>query len=78
MDNKIIKQHARAFFSALYTSETLAFRPYLIRGCFPILNATLTQGFTAPIEDVEIRQTVFSMKPLNPNGTSLAILSVDL
>ncbi|KAH9735416.1 putative ribonuclease H protein [Citrus sinensis] len=85
VDNEIIKQHATAFFSTLYTSETLAFRPYPVRGCFPILDAVLTQGLTAPIEDNEIRQTIFSMKPLkapgvdglhaistNPNGISLA------
>ena len=91
VDNEIIKQHATAFFSTLYTSETLAFRPYPVRGCFPILDAVLTQGLTAPIEDNEIRQTIFSMKPLkapgvdglhaistNPNGISLATHSVNL
>ena len=68
MDNEIIKQHATSFFSDLYTSETLDFRPYPIRGCFPILDAGLTQGLTAPIEDNEIRQTIFSMKPLKAPG----------
>ena len=68
VDNEIIKQHATSFFSDLYTSETLAFRPYPIRGCFPILDAVLTQGLTTPIEDNEIRQTIFSMKPLKAPG----------
>ncbi|KAH9725610.1 putative ribonuclease H protein [Citrus sinensis] len=68
VDNEIIKQHATAFFSTLYTSETLDFRPYPVRGCFPILDAALTHGLMAPIEDNEIRQTIFSMKPLKAPG----------
>ncbi|KAH9791596.1 putative ribonuclease H protein [Citrus sinensis] len=49
-------------------SETLVFRPYPVRGCFPILHAALTHGLMAPIEDNEIRQTIFSMKPLKAPG----------
>ena len=68
LENEVIKQHATTFFSALYTSEIVVFRPYLIRGCFPNLNVSSTQGLTAPIEDDEIQQTIFSMKPLKAPG----------
>lgn len=38
--------------------------PYTLTGCFPHIGANMLHMFQAPIDDNEIRSTIFNIKPL--------------
>lgn len=67
-NTEAIKQHAICFFSSLYTNDDSCFRSYPHRGFFPNIEASTRQSLRLLVEDNEIRQSIFSMKPLKAPG----------
>ena len=42
--------------------------PYVLTGCFPPINTYMLHMLQAPIDDNEVRSTIFNMKPLKALG----------
>ncbi|KAH9765434.1 hypothetical protein KPL70_001869 [Citrus sinensis] len=63
-DTKYIKQYAVGCFSALYTEENNNLQPYLSNFFFPVLDGASLSLVNGLVNDMEIKNVVFSMKPL--------------
>ena len=63
-----IKKHVVEFFSALYTSDKSGSHPYALTSCFPPIDTDMLHMLQAPIDDNEVRSTIFNMKPLKVPG----------
>ena len=67
-NNNDIKKHIVEFFSSLYTSDMSGSHLYILTGCFPPINTDMLHILQAPIDDNEVRSTIFNMKPLKALG----------
>ena len=52
------------FFSKLYFEDNIPSQQYHIRGCFPVIDAESLSFLQGPLDEAEIKNTIFSMKPL--------------
>lgn len=66
-DNKAIKQHVVHFFLSLYTCEDSR-DTYPLMGCFPIIDKIVFHTLQGLVDDTEIKNSIFSMKPLKASG----------
>lgn len=67
-DTEAIKQHAISFFSSLYTNDDSCSGSYPHRGFFPTIDESTRESLMVPVQYDEIRQSIFSMKPLKASG----------
>ena len=63
-----IKDHAIQYFSSLYSCEHRDFWPHPHLNCFPVIDEVLFFTLRNPVEDGEIKTTVFGMHPLRAPG----------
>lgn len=76
-DSEAIKSHAVQFFACLYENNNSNFQLYPLTSCFPAIDDTIIHVRQRPVDDTEIKNTVFSMKPLKAAGADgLHFLSV--
>lgn len=68
-DNEEIKRQAVQFYQSLYTQEASDFQPYSLTNCFLVCDNYVLRLMQGPDDDMEIRNTIFSMKPLKAPGT---------
>lgn len=52
----------------MYDREDNDFLQYPLTGCFPIIGDTMFQMLQRPVDDIEIKNTIFSIKPLKAPG----------
>lgn len=65
-----IKQHVIDFFSSLYINTDACFVSYPYRGYFRSIDESTWQFLMSPINDDEIKQTIFNMKLLKAPGVN--------
>lgn len=63
-----IKMHAVQYFSAVYMIVQANLKSYLLKGQFPDIDEISLSSFITPVDDSEIKNTIFSMKPLKAPG----------
>lgn len=67
-DEDELKAHATNFFTNLYTADTNSIESYFIPNDFPCLDTDRYHIMKKSVDDEEIRDIIFSMKPLKAPG----------
>lgn len=67
-DKHVIKKHSVEFFTGLFKAAGGDFISYTCSGMFPTIDSSVLCEIDRPVDDGEIRSTVFSMQPLKAPG----------